>query len=423
MIMQNFRKNIFWGLDYLRGGVIRNYYNEIKLNNPLVRERNLKRILNYALEHVPYYQGKNYVHLKDFPVVNKTLFKISGINCISDEFPNYNDLMTVKTSGSTGTPLVVYLDSEKRKRVIADLLVINDKIGWELGSHYVYLRSWTPNKKQSKIEKIAKNFIAINIGDFDNYHKEKLYNYFLKHRHTVFVGYSCSVCDFMDWIKRNGMDGKALQLKLIHCSAEELLESKRKELRETFGCPVYNRYSNNESGLIAMMEDNSTTFQVNTASLRIELLKLNSDEYVQPGEMGRVVVTDFFNHAMPLIRYDIGDLAISNDNPNDIKTIEKLCGRSADILTCPNGRLISNTVAASIAETILGISKWQLSKVSETKFKFCYIGKLTSTENKELNDRMREALGPDTDYEIVECANLPLTKTGKFKTIVNELSK
>lgn len=421
--MKNFRQLVFWGLDLLRGGNVHKHYTEIEQDNALIRNTHLNEILIYAQEHVPFYRGKNFKHLEEFPVINKVIFKEQGINCISDEFPNYKSLHTVKTSGSTGTPLVLYLDPNKRLRVIADLLAINDKIGWKLGDHYVYLRSWTSNKRQSKLEKFAKNFLAVNIGDFDDDSKEQLYNYFMHHKNTVFVGYSCSVCDFMDWVNRTGRDGKAIKLKLIHCSAEELLESKRKELKETFGCPVYNRYSNNESGLLAMMEDDCDVFHVNTASLRIELLKLDSNEYVQPGEIGRVVVTDFFNHAMPLIRYDIGDLAISYDNSDDVKTIEKLCGRSADILICPDGRLISNAIAASIAETIQGISKWQLVQVYETKFRFSYIGKLSPDEKKELNRRMLEALGPNTEYEIVECKDLPLSKTGKFKTLVNELHK
>lgn len=419
--MKNIRQFGFWALDFFRGGIIRKNYKEIQQNDSHIREKNLKDLLEYAQMHVSFYKNVNFKELKGFPVVNKSIFKEQGFNCISDEFPNYQNLQIVKTSGSTGTPLVVYLDSNKRKRVIADLLVINDKIGWELGSHYVYLRSWTSNKRQSKFAKIAKNFLEVNVADFDDCSKEQLYNYFLKHKNSVFVGYSCSVCDFMDWVKRKGKDGRALKLKLIHCSAEELLEIKRKELRDTFGCPVYNRYSNNESGLIAMMEDGTNVFKVNTASLRIELLKLDSDEYVIPGEMGRVVVTDLFNHAMPLIRYDIGDLAISDDNSEDIKTIKKLCGRSADILTGPDGRLISNTIAASIAETISSISKWQLAQISKNKFELRYIGKLSLDEKKELDSRMRGALGSDTEYSIIEYSDLPLSKTGKFKTLLNEI--
>lgn len=418
--MSNIRQLVFWLIDFLRGQPIRKNYKDIKQTNPATREKHLNEILSYVQKHVPFYGNHKYEQLSDFPVVNKSIFKEQGKNCVSDEFINNKKLHVVKTSGSTGTPLIVYQDSKKRERVVADLLAINDQIGWNMGGHYVYLRSWTSNKKQSQLAKLAKNFIAVNIAEFDDDLKEWLWNYFLKHKNSIFVGYSCSICDFMAWVNNSRKDGKSLHLKLIHCSAEELPENKRKELRSTFGCPVYNRYSNNESGLLAMMKDNDNSFIVNTASLRIELLKLDSDEYVRPGEMGRVVVTDFFNRAMPLIRYDIGDLAISYDDSSDVKIIEKLCGRNADILRCPDGRLISNTTAASIAETIQGITKWQLAKLADGRFRFSYIGKLTSHEEQTLNINIREALGPNAEYEICETTNFPITKTGKFKTLVNE---
>ena len=169
--MKNIRQLVFWGLDFLRGGLVLKNYKEIQQNNPLMREERLKGILSYAIEHVPFYKGKNYNELKDFPVMNKLIFKQEGVNCISDEYPNYKKLYTVKTSGSTGTPLVVYLDPNKRQRVIADLLVINDKIGWDLGSNYAFVRNWTSNYQQSKIERIAKNFIAVSVGDFDDDNK------------------------------------------------------------------------------------------------------------------------------------------------------------------------------------------------------------------------------------------------------------
>lgn len=388
----------------------------------MVRERYQEDILKYVQEHVPFYQGKNYQKLQDFPVMSKPIFKREGTNCISDEYSDYTKLHVVKTSGSTGTPLVVYLNKEKRQRVIADLLVVNDNIGWNLGAHYVFLRNWTSNYQQSKVERIAKNFVAVPIGSFDDKRKEQLYNYFLHHRHSVFVGYASSVCDFMNWVKRTDKDGKAIQLKLIHCSADELTERNRKELRQTFGCPVYNRYSNEEVGLIAMMHDNSDEFQVNTASIRIELLRLDSDEYVQPGEMGRVVITDFFNHAMPLIRYDIGDLAVSCDSSDNVKSIKKICGRSSDLLTAPGGISISSVAVAAVAEVIQGIQRYQLAQQSDTKFEFRYVGSLTTTEKEELMNRLRESLGGEAEIEISEKQELLLSKTGKFKTIVNEKS-
>ena len=37
------------------------------------------------------------------------------------------------------------------------------------------------------------------------------------------------------------------------------------------------------------------------------VLKLDSDEPAEPGELGRIVVTDYYNKTFPMVRYDTGD--------------------------------------------------------------------------------------------------------------------
>ena len=45
-------------------------------------------------------------------------------------------------------------------------------------------------------------------------------------------------------------------------------------------------------------------YTVDLYNFYIEMLSLDSDEPVKPGELGRIVVTDFYNKAFPMIRYD-----------------------------------------------------------------------------------------------------------------------
>ena len=37
---------------------------------------------------------------------------------------------------------------------------------------------------------------------------------------------------------------------------------------------------------------------------------MNSDEPAEPGELGRLVVTDYYNKTFPMVRYDTGDTGI-----------------------------------------------------------------------------------------------------------------
>ncbi len=77
---------------------------------------------------------------------------------------------------------------------------------------------------------------------------------------------------------------------------------------------------------------------LNRANCYIEVLKFDSDEQVAPGELGRIVVTDFTNYAMPMIRYDIGDVATIGETHNGILlSLDNLSGRKTDMIFKTNG--------------------------------------------------------------------------------------
>ena len=64
----------------------------------------------------------------------------------------------------------------------------------------------------------------------------------------------------------------------------------------------------------------------------LEIIKENG-LHAKPGEMGRIIITDLFNMAMPLIRYELGDMAIAGDNEEctcgcKLPKITKILGRN-----------------------------------------------------------------------------------------------
>ena len=71
---------------------------------------------------------------------------------------------------------------------------------------------------------------------------------------------------------------------------------------------VYARYSNIENGIIAQQNQNKDDYLINSASYHIDIYSLQNDSLLKHGELGRIVVTDFFNKGMPLIKYDTGDV-------------------------------------------------------------------------------------------------------------------
>ena len=85
------------------------------------------------------------------------------------------------------------------------------------------------------------------------------------------------------------------------------------------------------------------TFILNEANYFIEILKEN-DEPAEEGELGRIVVTDLYNYAMPMIRYDTGDvgsLKYMEINGVKKKVITNFTGRKIDMVYDVSGRCLS----------------------------------------------------------------------------------
>src|SRR5690606_1855071 len=85
-------------------------------------------------------------------------------------------------------------------------------------------------------------------------------------------------------------------------------------------------------------------FYIYTPSSYLELLD-DDDRPVPDGEIARVVVTKLDGYAMPLIRYDTGDLAIKLPRhlyPNirrfNFPLLQKVIGRNTDIINTPEGK-------------------------------------------------------------------------------------
>lgn len=111
----------------------------------------------------------------------------------------------------------------------------------------------------------------------------------------------------------------------------EALDARVRDLcRQVWGVEVVDAYSCQEAGYLALQCPAGTGYHVQSETVYLEVLD-DAGEPCSPGEVGRVVVTPLHNHAMPLIRYDIGDYA-EVGRPCD-------CGRRLPVLAKVQGRV------------------------------------------------------------------------------------
>ncbi len=156
---------------------------------------------------------------------------------------------------------------------------------------------------------------------------------------------------------------RAGRLRLVFSGAELLPRYKRIRLSETLGCPVVDFYGATEVNLIAWECVRCGVYHTCDDGVLAEVLN-DDGSAAQVGEYGRLVVTALHSFAMPLIRYDLGDVvrrpARTPACPIGFGSIDQIAGRLADYLVLPNGQWLSPYRLIEVAQAVEGIRRFQI---------------------------------------------------------------
>ena len=425
LIGEKVRRYGFWTLDFLKGNSIRKHYNEIKyINNggnkaEEAEKRSLKNLLSYAANNTEFYKEyRDFASIKDFPIIDKNTIKNNGLQIQSKEFKN-EELHTMSTSGSTGTPLVMKQNKNKRLRVMAELIYFGEEANFYVGEKNAFFRVWTKENRNSKLSLLMKNMLEVDISNSNEENMERIRKLMKTDKKLKCISaYASSLDGLSDYLIKQGDDKSMFSIKSIISTAEALSDRTRENLQRLFGTTIVSRYSNQENGILAQEMIEKDGFKINKASYFIEFLKVDSDEEASFGELARIVVTDLFNYAMPVIRYDTGDLAITEKLPDNEKVIKSIEGRILDFVYDTAGNMLSSHIISRLMSSYKEVRQFQFIQESEDR----YIVKINSDDShnieREIIVKLKEILGKDAKIIVQHVDGIPLLKSGKFRHTV-----
>lgn len=418
----NITNILFKFKDGLNGSKINAHYNDIKDHfdsNKDISKRALDNLLIHVLENVPYYKNTDNKSLNHFSVVNKSIIKS---NSKAFRANNYADkgLIRATTSGSTGTPFTIYQDKNKKIRNYGDTLYFGNKGGYYLGNKLVYLKIWIKSKMRRSWQYELQNIATIDVMNLNDGEIEKLIESFKEQSqqvHTV-LSYVSALEQIIIYCEKNGIDDLHCKFSGVITMAEGLSSETRLKLKKLFKCQVVSRYSNLENGIIAQQEGNSDIFLVNTASYIVEIFHPDKDELLEDGSLGRLIVTDLYNYAMPLVRYDTGDMGIKvkRDGRTYLKTVE---GRKLDLLFNTSGEIVSSYIVAVNMWQYMEVEQFQLIQVGEKSYQFKINCPAGFKRELQLISDFKSCFGHDADFHIIHVDGIPLLRSGKHRKTVN----
>lgn len=223
------------------------------------------------------------------------------------------------------------------------------------------------------------------------------------------------------YVARN--PGTKPQLLAILTAGEPLTDETRRQCSEHLGCSCIDIYSSAECGLIANDCPVGEVMHVQSELCRVEILDQNNRPARQ-GAWSRLIVTPLYNFAMPLIRYDTGDLvriaAPCNCGRNHL-AIERGTGRPSNMFYLPEMKWFRPEFDAAVMEELLGDSRWQLVQIGESAFELRYAPKNAAftIDVHKLRMVLKNALGARVSIEIKPVAALGPASSGKFLATSN----
>lgn len=431
MNIAGIRRMLFWAADIMAGGRLWTAYRDVRRMNmhpgraAQARPRMLKGIMEFAKASTDFYTSVVGTELKDFPVINKAVIRAGydAFQVTADRIPGRRGdrIVTHHTSGSTGIPFHVFQDKPCHIRSIATLKYYNDLIGYH---------SCEPMMKISMLEVLGQhdfstvhnrrdNIWFVNVVSLDKATLQALVDKINAEGIRFIRAYMTIIDDLTAYVVSSG---QKLKSSPTFISIGELLtEPLRLRVVETMGLHIVSQYANEENGVLGQAEPDAPgdLVKVNRANHVIEILKLDSDEPAAPGEAGRVVVTDLCNRAMPLIRYDIGDVAAAVETAPDGSplTLRLMACRTCDILYRTDGSTGSLAIPADLW-AVKGVRQLQFEQTGLKEYVLHVNTSCPGAFGSRETDLLRDHFGSDARIEIDYMDGPPEVNARKRKLMV-----
>jgi len=405
--------------------VVYNVYNIINSNsiNKLYLECKKKWDSNpdQRIELIKYLKKWNF----DTEITKNKIQTKLDLNKYIDLLDDKNIYSWAYTGGSYGEPFRMPYSKKRDHIRTATFKYANEKAGYILGDPYLVIRA----KNKSEFFKFLRNETVFIPFDVTQDQIAKLLNTIKFKKIELIFGYPSVIFELAIYLNKNLKFRQDLNIKSIVSISEPIENYKKKFIYEMFKCKVIDRYSSEEVGLIAQQKDYKSPYYVNNFGIYTEVVDPHTFLSVETGERGKVLVTDFYNDLVPVVRYDTGDFATANEYRNGhLYSITNILGRVTEQIKSVSGKIISPLVLGPYIYKPLSKSgnlfQYQFAQTSVKNYELRIKKNETVIKTAILNgikEDLLNILGAKAQLKIIYVDDIKPKPSGKRPIYVNEL--
>ncbi|MCS6866627.1 MAG: phenylacetate--CoA ligase family protein [Gemmataceae bacterium] len=390
----------------------------------------VQKQLWHAWNTVPYYRSawtKAGVHPSDvrdladlsaFPVLTKADIRRHHRDLLSAAYDRAN-CRRKTTSGSTGVPLTIYCDEAAIHWKAACTIRSDQWSGYRLGQRVA--KVWgNPEYRHFGLKGWLRNYffdraIYLDTLQLTEQRITAFAHAIRRHRPGLLFGHAHSLYLLACALRKSRL--LDIRPNGIIATAMILHDWQRRVIEEVFSCPVTNRYGCEEVSLIACECEEHNGLHINADSL-----------YTEVTNDGRLLLTDFSNRAMPLIRYQVGDVVVPSARRcpcgRGLPLLERIEGRDADYVVTPRGQLVSGiSLTENFANLIPGTAQVQIIQESLTQFRIRLVADdgFNEASRAKVAELVQRTLGEGVDHEVELVDAIPQEASGKYRFCISKV--
>lgn len=362
--------------------------------------------------------------IKKFPILTKKDVLKAGNSIYSTKYPKWF-LRTAYTGGTTGTPMQIPRDLFSIGNEHAFVRRQWDWAGIGLRDKCAYLTGRLiakPDQKDGPLyayDPIMKELILSAYHLCANTAKgyaRMIENYGAK----AVVGYPSAVYLLAKTCLDSGIE---IKLKSALTSSETLTESMRDTIAKAFKCNVFDFYGNAERVCYIHTCEHGRYHVIPEYGLT-ELIPIDESDSSEC----KVVSTGFWNMAMPLIRYDTGDIVVRSDESCPcgrlFQVVKSISGRQADVIRTPSGREFGAAILTHLLYGTNNILESQIIQDALDHITIAYVPtkRFSNKYLKVFEGLIVQHLPSELRVDLKQVSAVKRTSNGKISPIVSHIT-
>lgn len=410
-----------WGIASLTAG----YWSREQLRR--YHDTRLRYLVRHCYAEVPFYRRRfdqagvdpadfaGVEDLRKLPVLLRTEVQGASREEILAESRAALRLRINRTSGSSGTPL------EIRKTRFEYWLMkafglkskLNDgPLPWERGFAIARVRGKKEIHWWNRLG-LLRNEVADCLEPMPQI-LDKLRNY----RPDRVGGYSGMVAAVAAAMTEE--DRQIIRPRTVGCGAETVTPAMRKVIEEAFGTRLLTGYGAHEFSEVAHECRETGLMHLSGGNVFAEVV--HDGQPVPEGDTGQILLTGLHNHAMPFLRYALGDIVRKGPDPcpcgAPFATLQEIQGRVIEMLQLPGGgQLHPYALVGPLTHSSPWVKQYQLIQERRDFIRAKLVGLNQATPEQREHTRLtlERACGGAVRVELENVDEIRPEPSGKFR--------